>query len=211
MQSLMQPSPLELMQSVIRLKAWPWASMILLNLDGDTAYLVHILSTCGATRIWQASKDLLIVMAQKWSSCTTTTPGNPKEPLSKVESSISCGVLSIKTSRMLQSIWVVVPRTSTEKRTLQIKSNICHLGLYQIMALAIMTPTLCIRSPNTCRYAPCTMLLSWCCSCCLHLLLLPDKSQVIITLFAFSKDYAKSWLPWASAWWWWWSANLMLE
>jgi hypothetical protein len=40
------------------------------------------------------------------------------------------------------------------------------------------------------------MLLSWCCFCCLHLLLLPDKTQVIITLFAFSKDYAKSWLPW---------------
>jgi hypothetical protein len=88
--------------------------------------------------------------------------------------------LSIKTSRMLQSIWIVVPRTSTEKRTRQIKSSICHLGLYQIMALAIMTPTLCIRSPNTFRYVPCTMLLSWCCFCCLHLLLLPDKSQVII-------------------------------
>ncbi len=149
-------------------------------------------------------------ICQKWSSCTTTTPGNPKEPLSKVGSSISCGVLSIKTSRMLQSIWIVVPRTSTEKRTRQNKSSICHLGLYQIMALAIMTPTLCIRSPNTRRYAPCTMLLSWCCFCCLHLLLLPDKTQVIITLFAFSKDYAKSWLPWASASSSWWSANLML-
>jgi hypothetical protein len=54
------------------------------------------------------------------------------------------------------------------------------------------------------------MLLSWCCFCCLHLLLLPDKTQVIITLFAFSKDYAKSWLPWASASSSWWSANLML-
>uniref|UniRef100_A0A804PRN8 Uncharacterized protein n=1 Tax=Zea mays TaxID=4577 RepID=A0A804PRN8_MAIZE len=98
---------------------------------------------------WHASSTLPTVMAQMCSSWTATTPSIPQSPLSSLVASISRGVLSINTSRMLRSIRIVVNSTTTEKTSVQMRSMTFHSGLYQMIAPPTMTPTLWTESPST--------------------------------------------------------------
>lgn len=50
---------------------------------------------------------------------------------------------------------IVLHMTSTEKRSVQIGSIICQLGLIQIANPAMATPTDWIKSVMTCKYAAC--------------------------------------------------------
>lgn len=161
---------------------------------------------CDPTRMWHARSVFPTVMAQIWRSWTSTTPGSSNNPLSTFRASISRGVLSIKIPRMSRIILIVVARTRIENRRVQTGSINFHFGLYQMAAPPIITPTLWRRSPRTCKYAPCTLML--------RSDFLFDKSRLNITLFVFKKGSFKPASPWlclcSLLWLWLWSSPPLL-